>query len=81
MKLFSKKTTWVKPFPEKIATRVAKIPTGELDMWIDQSLYEVGRCISGYTKTREAYYLREALAGAEALHAVIDELNTRMTRV
>jgi hypothetical protein len=80
--VFGKKNEdWTKPFSERVAKRVAKIPTAELEMWIDQSLYEIGRCMSSYSKNRETVYLTEALTGAEALHAVIDELNSRTTRV
>jgi hypothetical protein len=75
-----KKEIWIKPFSEKVSNRVAKIPTAELEMWIDQSLYEVGRCISGYTKSRESFYLQEARNGAEALHAVVEELYKRSVK-
>ena len=75
-----KKEPWVKPFSEKVAKRVNRIPTGELEMWSDQALYELGRCLSSYAKSREQVYLNEALQGAEALHAVVNELHTRMTR-
>lgn len=80
--IFSKtnKKTEPKPFSEKLAKRVSKIPTGELEMWTDQALYEVGRCLSGYQKNRGQVYLEEALKGAEALHAVVDELYNRMSR-
>lgn len=81
MKLFKKKEPWTKPFSEKVAKRVKKIPTGELSFWVDQAMYDLGRCISQYEKTREEAYLKEALLGAEAIHAVIDELNNRMTKV
>jgi hypothetical protein len=74
---FSKSSTWDKPFSEKIARRVSKIPTSELEMWLEQSIYEVGRCLSGYTKSREMVYLQEARTGAEALHAVVEELYKR----
>lgn len=74
---FSKNSTWDKPFSEKIAKRVAKIPTSELEMWLEQSIYEVGRCLSGYTKSRELVFLQEARTGAEALHAVVEELYKR----
>lgn len=78
--MFEKKNkNWDKPFSEKIAKRVAKIPTGELEMWVDQSIYEIGRCASAYTKNREQVYLNELLNGAEALHAVVHELHKRMT--
>ena len=79
MKLF-KKTEWTKPFSEKLEKRVSRIPTAELEMWIDQSIYEVGRCLSGYTKSRDAFYLEEARAGAEALHAVVEELYKRSVK-
>ena len=79
MKLF-KKDEWDKPFPEKIAKRASRIPTSELEMWIDQSIYEVGRCLSGYTKSREPFYLEEARTGAEALHAVVEELYKRSVK-
>ena len=80
MKLFKKKEPWTKPFSEKIAKRVKKIPTGELSMWVDQAMYDLGRCLNQYEKTRETTYLTEALVGAEAIHAVVEELNNRMTK-
>lgn len=80
MKSIFKKTPWNKPFSEKVAKRIAKIPTGELAMWADQSLFEISRCLSSYERTRELVYLNEALTGAEAVHAVVDELHRRMTQ-
>lgn len=74
-----KTKNWDKPFSEKIAKRVAKIPTGELTLWADQSLYDLGRLISAYERSRDKAYLDELLTGAEALHAVAHELNRRMT--
>jgi len=79
MKLFKDKD-WDKPFPEKIAKRVSRIPTAELEMWIDQAIYEVGKCLSSYQKSREKVYLDEARNGAEALHAVVEELYKRSTK-
>lgn len=81
MKLFSKtKTTWNKPFSEKIAKRVQKIPTGELEVWADQTIYEVGRALSSYQKVRSKESLNDLLMAAEAMHAVIDEIYNRMSR-
>jgi hypothetical protein len=79
MKLFKDKD-WDKPFSEKIAKRVSRIPTAELEMWIDQAIYEVGKCLSSYQKSREKVYLDEARNGAEALHAVVEELYKRSTK-
>jgi hypothetical protein len=79
---FTKKEIWVKPFSEKIAKRVSKIPTAELEMWIEQATYEIGRCMSAYAKNRDSdYALQEALLGAEALHAAVDQLVRRTTRL
>jgi hypothetical protein len=80
MMFFKKKSEWTKPFSEKVAKRVSRIPTAELELWIDQSIYELGRCLSGYQKSRESIYLDEARSGAEALHAVVEELYKRSTR-
>lgn len=78
--MFKKKNiTWDKPFSEKIAKRVSKIPTADLETWVDQSLFELGRIMSAYARHREKAYLDEALIAAEALHAVVDELYTRNT--
>lgn len=79
MTFFKKNNKWTKPFSEKIAKRVSKIPTGELELWTEQTIYELGRCLSAYQKSREKYYLEEARQGAEALHAVVEELHKRMT--
>jgi len=73
------KEPWSKPFSEKIFKRIQRIPSAELEMWADRYIDELGRCMSGYLRTREALYLNEALNGAEALHAVLDTLNIRDT--
>lgn len=78
-KFWEPKKSWDKPFSEKIAKRVSKIPTGELTQWADQSLYDIGRLISAYERSKEKVYLDEMAMGAEALHAVVHELNRRMT--
>jgi len=78
--MFKKKEPWTKPFSEKIAKRVSRIPTGELIMWIDQSLYDLGRCVNSYEKSKDQLYLDEALLGAEAVHAIVSEIHTRMTK-
>jgi hypothetical protein len=79
MKLFNKEDKWDKPFSERVAKRVAKIPTAELEVWAEQALFELGRCLSYYSKNREKIYLEEARTGAEALHAVVEELYARNT--
>lgn len=72
-----KRRTQAHPFPTKLTTRVSKIPTADLSTWADQALYELGRCLSSYERTRDKIYLDEALNGAEALHAVVNEYHKR----
>ena len=76
-----RKKNWNKPFSEKVAKRVSKIPSGELLVWSDQILYELSRCLSVDEKNRNQVYLDEALTGAEAIHAVVDELHKRLSRI
>lgn len=78
--MFKKKSIWDKPFSEKVAKRVRRIHTTELEMWIEQATYELGRCMSVYSRNRDVAALEEALTGAEALHAVVNELYARTTK-
>jgi hypothetical protein len=78
--VFKKKSIWDKPFSEKIAKRVRKIHTTELEMWIEQATYELGRCMSTYSRNHDVAALEEALTGAEALHAVVNELYVRTNK-
>jgi hypothetical protein len=72
-----KNKKWDKPFSEKVSKRVKKIPTAQLSPWIENALYEVNRCMLEYDKSGDLFFLREALNGAEALHAVVNELHDR----
>ena len=78
VKFWKKKQTWDKPFSEKIAKRIARIPTGQLAMWADQSLYGIGVQIRAVETNASVEALTELLEGAEALYAVVYELNKRM---
>lgn len=78
MSVFKKnKPVWDKPFPEKVAKRIDKIPTADLPMWAEQALFELGRCLSAYEKTRDSAHLADALTGVEAAHAVVNEMYRR----
>ncbi len=70
---------WDNPFSEKIAKRVSRISTYDLTNWADQSLYELGRLLSIYERTQTKEAMQELVVGAEAFHAVIEELNKRTT--
>jgi len=66
-----------KPFPEKLANRVSKIPTADLSLWIDQALSETSRTMSNYASSGDKLHLDEALIGAEAVNALVSELHKR----
>ena len=75
---FKRNKKWDKPFSERIARRVSRIPTIDLTTWTDQAIYSLGRSLSAYERERSETALNELEEGAEALHAVVHELNKRM---
>ena len=81
MGLSFRKKRWDKPFPQKIAKRVSRIATGDLTMWADQSIYEIGRLLSIYERHRTPEAIKELTEATEALHAVVHELNKRTTSI
>ena len=74
---FWKKEPFIKPFPEKLAKRVSKIPTADLAGWTEQALSETNRSLSAYQKYGDKMYLADALMGAEAVNALVSELHQR----
>jgi hypothetical protein len=73
----NKKEPWLKPFPEKLANRVAKIATPDLITWVDQAMSETNRCISAYQRNGETVFVEDMLIGAEAINALVSELHRR----
>lgn len=71
----------IKPFSPSIEKRVSKISTPDLEVWADQAISEIGRCLTLYSRSKEQVYLDELLKGAEALHAVADAMHRRLTKV
>ena len=81
MKIFSKKNKlWDKPFSEKISNRIKKVSTADLEMYVEQSIYDISRTMSGYRRGKEQVYLDEALLAAEVLHALVNEIALRTTK-
>lgn len=79
MRIFSSRRKWDKPFSEKISKRVSRIPTNDLTVWLDQAIYELGRLTSTYERNPGKESAGELLTAAEAVHAVANELNKRIT--
>ena len=77
---------WKKPqtpvtYSKKLVNRVAKIPTADLMMWVEQALSETSRSCTFYIKSPNTSDLDDMVVGAEAIHYLIEELKRRTTVV
>lgn len=76
MKIFQKKKDGYQP-QSKLEKRIASISTPELVGWAENSLFVIGRDLTGWLRSKDALQLEEAAMGAEALQAVVRELQRR----
>lgn len=53
------------------------ISTPELVTWAENSLFVIGRDVTGWLRSKDAAMLDEADLGAEALYAITQELKKR----
>lgn len=77
---FKQKRPLEKPFPEKLARRVSKVPTADLLTWAEQALSETNRSLYAFQSSGNEVHISDALMGAEAANALISEY-TRRTMV
>lgn len=77
LKFWQKKKIWDKPFSEKVAKRVSKIPTPDLTNWIEQAMSETNRALVNYQKGNDVINLEDLVLGAEAINALASELYKR----
>lgn len=61
----------------KLESRVSKMATQDLTQWVDQALYSIGKNLTQWSRTQDNAFLKESHMGADALLAVINELNRR----
>ena len=67
--------------PEEVRRRerrVQTLGTGELPLWTDNAISEVGKHIQQYLRTGDDAFLKEAKIGAETLLTLIEELERRV---
>jgi len=57
---------------------VSGIGTSDLIMWAENALYVIGKEITHHQRDKNEFALEEALMGAEALVAIIKELQKRL---
>jgi hypothetical protein len=79
MTIFGKKQDGPQ-LPSKLTKRVANISTPELVMWVENSLFVIGKNITHWERERSPELLEEAHMGAEALYAITTELKNRNER-
>lgn len=77
VKFWKSRKHWDKPFSEKVARRVARIPSHDLLTWSDQALTGVSQALSAYGRNQTPENLAELSTGAEALYALIYEMDKR----
>ena len=76
MTIFKKKTDGHQS-QTKLQKRVSQISTPELVTWAENSLFVIGKEVTGWMRSKEAALLDEADLGAEALYAITQELKKR----
>ena len=77
MKILRKKQDGLQP-QTQVEKRVAKISTPDLIQWMEQSMYTIGKLITGWQKNpNSSAYIDEILLGTEAFHAIAKELKRR----
>lgn len=76
MTIFKKKTDGHQS-QTKLQKRVSQISTPELVTWAENSLFVIGKEVTGWMRTKDAALLDEADLGAEALYAITQELKKR----
>ena len=76
MTIFKKKTDGHQS-QTKLQKRISQISTPELVTWAENSLFVIGKEVTGWMRTKDAALLDEADLGAEALYAITQELKKR----
>ena len=61
----------------KAERRVARMSTQELPGWAESALVDTGRSLGAWRNHGEAVNLEDAIVGAEALSAILRELQRR----
>jgi hypothetical protein len=74
---FGKKPQPPIAFSERLVKRVAKIPTADLLLWIEQAMSETNRSCTSYIKASSPADLDDMMVGAEAIHYLVAELHRR----
>jgi hypothetical protein len=76
MKIFQKKKDGSQP-KSRIEKRVSTIGTYDLILWAENALYVIGKEITHHQRDKDSNALYEAELGAEALLAIVRELQKR----
>jgi hypothetical protein len=61
----------------RIEKRVSKISTPDLILWMEQSMYTIGKLITEWQKSHNNDLLDEVVMGTEVFNAIAKELKKR----
>jgi hypothetical protein len=61
----------------RIEKRVSKISTPDLILWMEQSMYTIGKLITEWQKSHNKDLLDEVVLGTEVFNAIAKELKKR----
>jgi hypothetical protein len=61
----------------RVEKRVSKISTPDLILWMEQSMYILGKNLTNWQRQHSEADLDELLMGAEAFYAIAKELKKR----
>lgn len=62
---------------ERLVKRARSLPAGELVMWVDATVPNIGRAFGDFVQQGHEEGLKESLMGAAALLVVLEELERR----
>ena len=61
----------------RMEKRVSKISTPDLILWMEHSMYTIGKSLTSWQKTNDKTQLDDVLLGAEAFYTIAKELKRR----
>lgn len=62
----------------RIQKRIQALPPGEIIGWVNNSLYNIDRNLSMWSRTEDKALLEEARLASEVLHEALESLSRRV---
>jgi hypothetical protein len=62
----------------RVQKRIQTLPSGEIVGWVNNSIYNIDRNLSMWSRTEDATFLEEARLASEVLHEALESLSRRV---